>query len=73
MLSGSPPCSPQMPSFEVVGVRLAAPLAGHRNELPDAVHVYGLEGVPGEDAAFQVPGEEGAFGVVAGEGRRWSG
>src|SRR5215213_6926553 len=52
--------------FEV-GVGLAALLAGERNQPADALPVDGFEGIPREDALFEVGGEKTALGVVAGE------
>ena len=65
MLAGSPPCSPQMPIFQVW---LGDPGAfgGEADHAADAVDVEGDEGVFREDALVDVVGQETA-GVVAGE------
>ena len=55
--SGSPPCSPQMPSL-MVGAGLAALGRGHLHQLPDARLIEGGEGVLLEDARLHVGREE---------------
>ncbi len=67
--SGSPPCSPQTPSFSS-GLRLAAEPRAHPHHLPDAGRVERLEGRAVEDLHVDVARQHATLDVVAAEAER---
>ena len=69
--SGSPPCSPQMPSLRS-GLRRAAPLDGRSRRARRRPPVERLERVRSEDALLEVRGQEACLDVVAARSRRSS-